>query len=535
MTSSRYLLLILLLTVLVFAASLQGKFVYDDHFIIVNSKSLPRNDYFSTIFTHSFAYDAGSDESYVSNPIDYYRPFIRLFFGLCFRLFGLDPFYWRLANLLVYLVAIFFCYFLVRELSDEKIAILSTLFFAVHPLHSESVAYVNGSVDTLHAAFFFPSFLLFVLYRKNGKLVYLLGGCTLFLAALFTKELALMLPLLVVLYLYLYDEENDPRKKFWKVARVAVPLLITVASYLLLRSYTYKSVFASARQVFTGKLTLSETLLTIPSVILEYLRMMLWPVDLRILRSVPIITTLFSARFLLSLVAVVLLIGICLRLPIRLKMAVGLFLIGLFPVLNISAFPQDRMLQDRYAFISLLGFCMVLAEVVVWLYSSKDKILRRVTVWTTGIVVLLLCWLTIRQNGYWMSDSALWMRASALVPTSVYAHCNAGSFLLAEGNEECLAYYKQALSLDPKATCALIGFAEYYGKKRDYRTAIEYWKKAVEAGGYRKKINMLFLAQTYSIAGDNRSALEVLKRTVQEFPDYEEAKVLYAELSRLVE
>lgn len=526
-------------TLAVFANTLQNSFVYDDHFLIVKNKALASDEYFSTIFTHSFGYDTGDEATYSKLSIDYYRPFIRLFFGLCYRAFGLNPAYWHLANLLVFLVVVLLCYFLVRELAGQSVAALATLLFAVHPLHSESVAYVNGSVDTLHAAFFFPSLLLFILYQKESnrkrRLEYMLGSCLLFLAALLTKELAITLPPLVAIYTLLYTKTEGWRARLWRVVKAVTPFLITFICYAVLRAATYGNLGNSFSRTFKGKLDLQSTLMTIPRVVLEYLKMMLFPIDLNILRNVSEVSSLLSLRFWVTTGLLILILGVCLKLPARLQMAAAILFVTFVPVLNIGVFPQSRMIQDRYVFINLLGFCILVAESALWLYASEKALVRQATALGMAVVILALCLLTVRQNGYWKDNLAIWKRVIEMHPGSAALHCNIASILFYEKRkDEGLEYYRQALALDPHAVCALKGIAEYYQENGDYKSAISFWEHMVSLGSVKNKsLHMMFLAQAYSLSGDNQKALEVIERVISEFPDYNEARMLHSELTRI--
>lgn len=528
-----------LVTLAVFANVLQNGFVYDDHFLIVKNKALASNQYFSTIFTHSFAYDTGDEATYSKLSIDYYRPFIRLFFGLCYKAFGLNSAYWHLANLLIFLIVVLLCYFLVRELTDQKVAALATLLFAVHPLHTESVAYVNGSVDTLHAAFFFPSLLLFVLYHKENdrkqRIEYMLGSCFLFLAALLTKELAVTLPPLVATYTLLYTT-GGWRDRIWRAVKATIPLIVTFICYCILRASTYSNLSGSATQAFKGRLDLQSTLMTIPSVILEYLRMMLFPVDLNILRSVPEVFSPLSLRFLLTTSLLILIVVVCMKLPARLQMAAAILFVTLVPTLNIGLFPQNRTIQDRYTFIALLGFCILAAELALLLYSSEKTLIRQATAFGMAVTVVTLCLLTVRQNGYWRDNIAIWKRVIEIEPGSPALHCNIASILFYEKRiAEGLQYYRQALKLDPDAVCALKGLASYYQKTGDYKAAIPFWERVIASGEVKdKSLHMMFLAQAYSMSGDNGKALKVVKDVINEFPDYEEARILHSELMHIL-
>ena len=89
-----------------------------------------------------------------------YLPIRDLSYLLDVKLYGLDHSHsamgFRLTNLILYLAVVVAVYaFLLAALRQPNLAFLATAFFAVHPLHSESVAWIASRKDLLAGLFFF--------------------------------------------------------------------------------------------------------------------------------------------------------------------------------------------------------------------------------------------------------------------------------------------------------------------------------------------------------------------------------------------
>lgn len=80
-------------------------------------------------------------------------------------------------------------------------AAFAGLVFALLPVHSEAVAWINGSVvDGLPTMFYLGSFALFVCFRATGLARYWVLAVVAFVGSLLSKEIAVTLPLLLLCY-----------------------------------------------------------------------------------------------------------------------------------------------------------------------------------------------------------------------------------------------------------------------------------------------------------------------------------------------
>ena len=102
----------------------------------------------------------------------------------------------------------------------KDLAFWAALVFALHPVHTESVAWIAAITDVEMALFYLLAFYLFVRLsevdpRKMSR--YRLGMVVSFVLALFSKEPALTLPLLATVYEHWFrpDRERTPWRVKW--------------------------------------------------------------------------------------------------------------------------------------------------------------------------------------------------------------------------------------------------------------------------------------------------------------------------------
>ena len=80
---------------------------------------------------------------------NYYRPLFLVWLRLNYSLFGREPLGWHVTSILVHaLCAALFYLLAVRMVGNTMGAGIGALFFALHPVHVESVAWTSGVTET---------------------------------------------------------------------------------------------------------------------------------------------------------------------------------------------------------------------------------------------------------------------------------------------------------------------------------------------------------------------------------------------------
>ncbi|MCX6256455.1 MAG: tetratricopeptide repeat protein, partial [Bacteroidia bacterium] len=141
---------------------------------------------------------------------DYYRPLLTVTFMIDVLIGKGSPVICHLTNVLIHMAATCLCFsFLNHLIENRKLSFLFTLLFAVHPILTHAVAWIPGRNDSLMAVFIFSSAIFYLKYLKIGSIKILLLSGLMYLAALFTKENAIIfLPLVAFLDLVVTGRIN---------------------------------------------------------------------------------------------------------------------------------------------------------------------------------------------------------------------------------------------------------------------------------------------------------------------------------------
>src|SRR5262249_36707456 len=259
------------ITFVVYYSTLSFDFVWDDIPQIVDNPlirswhSIPRV-FFSDLWFH------------IGRSQIYYRPLFVLWAILNFKIFGLHAWGWHLTTILLHLAATCAVYFLARALKlDYWTACLSTLVFGLHPIHIECAAWISAGSDSLVTLLYVLAFIGFLKSHEHDAAnhrTWQIASYVLLLCALFTKEMAVTFPLLVTLYLWLRTKPEAGKRlaRFWRPIRTATPYFVITLSYLILRR------LALHRPTkLDPNHTSLDVLLTLPSVLFSYLRLLMFP------------------------------------------------------------------------------------------------------------------------------------------------------------------------------------------------------------------------------------------------------------------
>ncbi len=133
----------------------------------------------------------------------YYRPLLTVSFMIDSIFMNTEPIPWiyHLTNIAYHLIAACLVFLLLTRLKYPKpLSLFFSLIFTVHPVLTQAVAWIPGRNDSLLAIFTLSSFLFFLSHIQTQKIKYLLLHLIFFTLALFTKESALLIPLVCLIY-----------------------------------------------------------------------------------------------------------------------------------------------------------------------------------------------------------------------------------------------------------------------------------------------------------------------------------------------
>jgi len=193
--------IILYLALIAHGASITDTFkILDNDISIVENELIKSFTHLKAIFVSSY-FDGGQ----------FYRPLVALSHMVEYQLFGLEASFYHLTNIFLHGTSAVLVFFIMNFLLKKRsLALLTGILFAIHPIHWEAVANIPGRSILLCAVFYLFSFYSFCRYVSNDRSVrwYELSLIS-FSAALLSKESAVMLPAVLLFYVWFLVDKKD--------------------------------------------------------------------------------------------------------------------------------------------------------------------------------------------------------------------------------------------------------------------------------------------------------------------------------------
>jgi tetratricopeptide (TPR) repeat protein len=474
------LALLLLLAVIPYANTLQNGFVYDDNNEVLTNPYIRSFDHLGDIFrTRTLAHLGARGAT------NYYRPVSILGFLVCYKLFGLLPYGFHLANVVLHALMVCLLFGLTRRLfGDVWLAFAAAALFALHPIHTEAVAWVSAVTELEMSVFFLMTFWLFLASARPGggrselTQVGMLGS---FVLAILSKEQAVTLPLVAMIYEHFYRGDRLTTTWRQKLGRYGVLWLLVVA-YVLFRVRFFG---AFAPVLLTAHVTWREAIISSVPLAGEYLWKMVWPARLSAFYAFHKSVTPLDPRVLAGLVALglcVLAFAVLWKREHRISFGFIWFFITLAPVLN-SRWLGPNVFTERYLYLPSVGLCWVGAWGIVklWRRAVAGAGGRRLALGLgLGVLAVVAMARIVTRNNDWRDEVTYYTVTLAAEPEAAGYRLNLGAVYwnhMQPGAAE--REWRRALQDSPNSAFLLNNMGLVYAGKKQYRDAQQYFERSM--------------------------------------------------------
>src|SRR5258706_3243293 len=230
---TQYLLaFVLLATALVYMQSLSFQFCYDDEPQIVTNPRVHSFRYVPNYFAENVWAHEGDRRNY-------FRSIFLLALLLQYKLFGVHVWGWHLVSIAWHLVATWLVFLFARRMlpkeeESDDTALIAALLFGLAPVHVEVVVWASAISDSMIAVFVTASFLLYLRWRDEGRVRFLIASLVSFALGLGTKEPAITMVGVLAAYELLYRRKGESIR--WPLLGVML-FAFTGFVYLAWRTY----------------------------------------------------------------------------------------------------------------------------------------------------------------------------------------------------------------------------------------------------------------------------------------------------------
>lgn len=553
-----FVLIIIFITALSFSTAINNEFTsWDDNYYVVNNRYI--KDFSKEGITKLWTERTGLGGTRLTLTS----------YMLDFKLWRLNPKLYHAENVLWHILNSVLLFFLIaRLIKDRKVAFVTAILFAIHPMHVESVAWIAERKDVLYTFFLllcFHSYIYYIQAKKPlVKGLYWLAFTLCFFLSWHSKFTAVIIPPL----LFLIDYILRRRFTIWLIIEKLPILVFTISEVYRIAFGAYARMdFHGKKLVVSGHKTYRysffEKSLMASYALMFYLFRFIMPVKLSAIVPYPVRSQgAFPTEYYLAFgLAIVVLIGIAVFL-FRIKKNRREYIFGfLFFLISISIFLHFVSIKgvvvvaDRYTYVPYIGLSFMLG---IFLSKLKNDKLKHLLWGGFALLVIVFSVSTFQRNKVWKDDISLFSNVLKNNPNVLEALNNRGnaynykgqfelaiedfnrgleiqpdyknfynnraqSYFLLDSLELALKDLDKAIKLDPGYLDAYINKGQVLFSMEDYDYAVRVFSRAIRMAPYRA---LLYLSRAESYLkldlsdealADFQKAAEVHPRSYQAF------------------
>lgn len=390
---------LLFVTFLAMSPALKNDFVSWDDYNYIRDNPIIRDFSLQNIL-HIFHY-----KTFVMGN---YHPLTMLSYMIEYQLFGVNPFWYHLHNVIFHLINILLVADIVWLLSHRFYAtLICAALFAIHPMRVESVVWASERKDVLYSLFFFLAIIQYIYYTQAEKNHYKHLGYAMifFVLSILSKGQAVVLPLTLILFDYLRSGNFSIKKLPDKI-----PFFLISLFFGILAVVAQSSSLTETRLVHHS---LVDRLLFASYNINAYLFKLVWPFRLACFYGYPENNEMLKV-YLSPLIntVLVLLVWYYYRHNKHVIFGILFFLFTIFIVIQILPI-GNAIIADRYTYIPYFGLfyaIAMLADSYMQQHPAKKSNIVR--------LCLILCAVfgikSYAQSKTWRNNESLWLHACTI-------------------------------------------------------------------------------------------------------------------------
>ncbi|MFC1594215.1 tetratricopeptide repeat protein [Candidatus Omnitrophota bacterium] len=437
--------------------------------------------------------------------------------SICFHIGRFNPFPYHVASVLLHCCATILVFVLLRLFFQKESSFVGAGLFAVHPIHTEAVAWISGKGHIFITIFVLAAYLLYYKaseQKNRSKINRAQYSISVVIFAYFminNFSFCSLLPLLLIFSDVIFKR----CRQNWKLW---LPFIaITAIRLFWARGAFYARVVRDTADIAGLESVVNPIYYFLYSFI-SYLWLLIWPAKLTLYHE----PNIFHAWILWSAAFVVVLAACCV--PFLFKRAksvlLGLVTFTLFLAPTYTPLPLASLVAERYVYLPSI-FISILFAFLYQRLSRKPNGARR------GLVIFLCLSLfvsyavrTVVRNADWKNDTTLWKATIAVSPMSPRAHSNMGVAYFHDGKlKQAIKELEKAIELHPNYYAAYNNLGALYKKIGRTDLALPLFQMATQKGATRAEA-YYNLGVAHGEFKQTEQAIEAYRKAIELNPDY---------------
>ncbi len=481
-------LAIIIVTSAIYFPSLKNQFTnWDDNLYITQNPNVQHfnDDSVNITIKNTFSsYEQGN-----------YHPLTMLTYCVEYTKFKLNPKPYHIHNLLLHILNALLVFGFIWLLTKQKwVAFITSILFAIHPMHVESVAWVSERKDVLYSFFYLAALCSYIFYLEKEKKktgLYVLTFL-LFIVASLSKAMAISFPIVLFTIDYFLNKKITTKNVLEKIPFLVVSIILGIVAISAQKSgkaiedvleyNIFDRILFSCYGIFT------------------YLWKLIAPIQLSCFYKYPNKTDgHYPMIFYIAPLIIFALAFLIYRSKNKSKDLIfgfGFFIIALAMVLQILPVGA-AIIAERYTYLPYIGIFFIIAR---WINNrienenEETKALKTPSIIALTVFGSMCCYLTLQRTKVWRDSISLWSDAIEKDDSFPLPFNSRGDAYYVQGNyEKAIPDFTAAIQLHYQT-------ADIYYKRGLAYYRIQKYKEALADFGNVVKLDNNFPDAYYSMA-----------------------------------
>lgn len=483
----KFLAMLLVGVLLVYANSIGGDFVSDDYATITQNPDIAN---FKALF------------------VDF--DLVKVVKFVIASIFGVgNPIPYHITSLLIYLMVCVLVFVYAYLITNKEIAVISSIIFAVLPVHVEAVSWISGVSYLLVALFVLLNLIFLTLFLKSGNKKYLYYVIFMLLPMFFADRVRsfAFFPLALV-YILAHGKTLKVKVDYGKI--FSILFLLGVVGVAIM----WPSINSRLQNVNSGY-NFSESIFydpffQYPTAIAKYLQLIFAPTDLTLYQTMYPIPSWLN-----WLILILYFVNVGYFWFKNKTIFFALVFIFLATAPSMAPVKVSWLVAERYVFLGSFGFSLFLGIIFSKLFKRHSSL--------AVVTLILLCILysarIVMRNDNWSTNHKLWVNTVQVSSNSHNAWNNIGDdYDKLEDYENSIKGFTQSTVMKNNYADAYHNRANIFYKIGRYDLAKESYKIALHFSPELYQ-TYLSLIQIDMVEGNFKSAMENSEKLIELQPN----------------
>ena len=403
------------------------------------------------------------------------RPFTVVSLIIDYQLFHLTPLGYHLTNLILHSIntclLFLFCYNLKKD-NGIFFPLVASLFYSLHPIQTEVVSTVSFRADLLLSTFSLISLNFISFFKNKDKKFFLLVSFCFAIFAFFSKENAIVLPIIFFIYAFCFYKNTN----LLKLSGVTFVSIIFLFFFFWIERFPvplYFSMYPSLPANVMPLTDITSYISTLFSALFYNILHVVYPINL----SADYIVCFSKYIIVLMILFVILVVSLLMYIKDKyIKFSIFALIVAYLPISNLI--PLVNTIADRYMYYPMIFVSILFGLLVLELKKYMNpKIL-------TGFIILLFVTnttISYERGKVYNNQYTLYFDAVIKNPNHPRALYNmAVAYYDNKEYEKSLDLLENLRKLNPSYNRELVWFimGKNYKELKDNETAKKYYMKA---------------------------------------------------------